>query len=342
MAKFIPFILIILLVGCSKFTAPTVSRPVKSTSHEPQTEQKEQAPKFVTPSSEPTEVQEKEIEQTAPETSTAQEPSYKFSELESQHVSKSSYDPFPAGGNSFTIHLDNQKYTYPIQGKLISAYGARGRSWHSGCDIKGAPGLDIYALFDGVVRMSKPYSGYGYLLVIRHDNGLETAYGHCSKLLAQVGDRVQAGQCVALCGRTGRASTEHLHFEVRVMGQVINPMLVLDVDNRTLRSGDLVISRQGSKIVASGQSGSSQSRPNQPAAPMVSSHSQEQTTTTSTTSLPSTTAKSSPAKSYHTVVKGDTLYALALRNHTTVKAICSLNSITAKTVLALGRKLRIK
>ncbi|MEG2479689.1 MAG: hypothetical protein RSA50_05410, partial [Mucinivorans sp.] len=71
MAKFIPFILIILLVGCSKFTVPTVSRPVKSTSHEPQTEQKEQAPKFVTPSSEPTEVQEKEIEQTAPETSTA-------------------------------------------------------------------------------------------------------------------------------------------------------------------------------------------------------------------------------------------------------------------------------
>ena len=118
---------------------------------------------------------------------------------------------------------------YPLPGaKVISPYGRRGGRSHTGVDIKTRPNDNILAAFDGVVTMSQRYAAYGNLIKIRHERGLETWYSHNSKNLVSVGDRVKAGQVIALTGQTGRASTAHLHFELRLNGAVQNPSLLFD------------------------------------------------------------------------------------------------------------------
>ena len=118
---------------------------------------------------------------------------------------------------------------YPLLGaKVISPYGRRGGRSHTGVDIKTRPNDNILAAFDGVVTMSQRYAAYGNLIKIRHERGLETWYSHNSKNLVSVGDRVKAGQVIALTGQTGRASTAHLHFELRLNGAAQNPSLLFD------------------------------------------------------------------------------------------------------------------
>lgn len=108
--------------------------------------------------------------------------------------------------------IPDTEYSFPLPGgKVISPYG-RGRGRHSGIDIKTYAKDTIRSAFNGVVRMSKSYSAYGNVVVVRHDFGLETIYSHNFKNLVHCGDTVKAGQPIALTGRTGRASTEHLHF----------------------------------------------------------------------------------------------------------------------------------
>ena len=118
---------------------------------------------------------------------------------------------------------------YPLPGaKVISAYGRRGGRPHTGVDIKTVPNDNILAAFDGEVIMSQKYAAYGNLIKIRHENGLETWYSHNSKNLVNVGDKVKAGQVIALTGQTGRATTPHLHFELHVKGNRVNPSMLFD------------------------------------------------------------------------------------------------------------------
>lgn len=149
-------------------------------------------------------------------------------------------DPF-GGGTKFTINLDqisSGEWCYPLpEAKVISPYGSRGGRMHSGVDLKTKPNDPIYAAFDGVVTMSQVYSGYGNCIVLRHANGLETLYSHNSKNLVNVGETVKSGQKIALTGRTGRATTEHLHFEVRVSGRHYNPNMVFDHTTHQLKKG---------------------------------------------------------------------------------------------------------
>lgn len=129
-----------------------------------------------------------------------------------------------------------QNWCYPLPGaKVISPYGGRGRRGHSGTDLKTKPNDNILAAFDGEVVFSGNYYGYGNLIRIKHANGLETYYSHNSKNLVKVGDRVKAGQVIALTGRTGRATTEHLHFETRMNGRHINSDKYFDHQNHTIR-----------------------------------------------------------------------------------------------------------
>ena len=107
----------------------------------------------------------------------------------------------------------------------------------------------IRAAFDGVVRMAKPYYAYGNIVVIRHANGLETLYSHNFKNLVKSGDIVKAGQPIALTGRTGRATTEHVHFETRINGEHFNPNLIFNLKEGTLRKECIKCTRNGSKIV---------------------------------------------------------------------------------------------
>jgi hypothetical protein len=107
----------------------------------------------------------------------------------------------------------------------------------------------IRSAFNGVVRMSKPYSAYGNVVVVRHDFGLETIYSHNFKNLVHCGDTVKAGQPIALTGRTGRASTEHLHFETRVNGQHFDPNIIFNMKEQTLNRQRIGCSKKGNGIV---------------------------------------------------------------------------------------------
>ena len=96
--------------------------------------------------------------------------------------------------------------------------------------------------------MAKHYGGYGKVVVVRHANGLETVYSHNSKNLVAVGDTVKAGQPVGLTGRTGRATTEHLHFEIRVNGQHINPGVLFDMKTGTPLKRTLICTKKGNHV----------------------------------------------------------------------------------------------
>lgn len=132
---------------------------------------------------------------------------------------------------------NTQHWCYPLPGaKVISPYGARGGRSHSGTDLKTKPNDNILAAFDGEVVFSGNYYGYGNLVRIKHANGLETYYSHNSKNLVKQGDHVKAGDVIALTGRTGRATTEHLHFETRINGQHVNSNRFFDHTTHQLRA----------------------------------------------------------------------------------------------------------
>lgn len=140
--------------------------------------------------------------------------------------------------------MSKERWAYPLPGaKVISPYGGKRR--HSGVDLKTKPNDEIHAAFDGIVTRSSPYAGYGNCIVIRHDNGLETLYSHQSKNLVKVGDKVKAGQVIGLTGRTGRATTEHLHFETHFKGHRFNPNLIFDHAANKLQQSTLTLTKHG-------------------------------------------------------------------------------------------------
>ena len=144
--------------------------------------------------------------------------------------------------------IPREEYAFPLPGaKVISPYGGR-RKWHSGVDLKTRANDTIVAAFEGIVRMAKPYAAYGNVIVIRHYNGLETVYSHNSKNLVKPGDHVRAGQPIALTGRTGRATTEHLHFETRINGDHFNPNVIFNLRRRTLRHRCIIFTKKGANV----------------------------------------------------------------------------------------------
>ncbi len=123
---------------------------------------------------------------------------------------------------------------------LTSSFGTRkdpfnGRArMHQGIDIPGPLGTPVYATADGVVQRSEWANGYGNLVEINHGNGLETRYGHLSKLIAQPNERVRRGQLIGLMGSTGRSTGSHLHYEVRIAGAAVNPTPYIEGTNYEL------------------------------------------------------------------------------------------------------------
>ena len=114
---------------------------------------------------------------------------------------------------------------------VTSDFGFRRYRWHYGTDIRLNTGDSVRTVFDGIVRIKKyDPSGYGYYILVRHKNGLETLYGHLSKQLVEVGDELKAGDVLGLGGSTGRSSGPHLHFEFRYQGNPLNPEDVYDFE----------------------------------------------------------------------------------------------------------------
>ena len=114
----------------------------------------------------------------------------------------------------------------PVTGRITSRYGESSslrRSTHTGLDIACTTGTDIKVVSSGTVTFSEYNGSYGKLVKVDHGNGIETWYGHCSKLYAKVGERVKAGDVIAAVGSTGNSTGPHLHFEIRINGNTVNP-----------------------------------------------------------------------------------------------------------------------
>lgn len=209
-----------------------------------------------------------------------------------------------------------EKFTWPTPwtSRPSSHYGPRRRRFHYGLDLAQPTGEPIYAAFDGVVRISKYNKSYGNLVIIHHANGLETYYAHMSKRHVSAGQQVKSGDVIGLCGNTGRSFGSHLHFEVRYMGNALNPENVIDCSTHDLISNQLEITSSSFRKVAKGSSkewsaGSSQS--------------------------------STGDGSWYRVRQGDNLSKIARRNGITVKRLCQLNGIKESKVLHPGDKLRV-
>jgi murein DD-endopeptidase MepM/ murein hydrolase activator NlpD len=230
---------------------------------------------------------------------------------------------FDAARMSDTVRLylaDNGDCAFvaPVAGFVTSNFGPRSKTrYHYGVDLKLNTGDTVVSSFDGMVRFTgyQP-SGYGNVVVVRHYNGLETVYGHLSKIGVRPGDMVRAGEYIGLGGSTGRSSGPHLHFEMRYMGVAINPNDIVDfedtADSHTLKSETFeVCSHTFSYLRKAHYS-------------------------------PSSKYAKSGSLRYYTVRRGDTLSKIAVKNKTTINRLCQLNRVSRNATLRPGQKLKVR
>ena len=234
-----------------------------------------------------------------------------------------------------TAEIDVSKFAMPCPGYLTSPYGYRRRfrRMHKGVDLKVNIGDTIYAAFDGRVRITNfERRGYGYYVVLRHTNDLETVYGHLSKFLVEPDQYVRAGQPIALGGNTGRSTGPHLHFETRYMGYAINPCAIFDFANQTTHTDTYTFDKD---TYQNARNFSPQAN-----AEYAQAYRAKYPVKPATKSTASSGSKSG-AKTY-VVRKGDTLGRIAAKNGTKVATLCRLNGISTKSTLRPGQKLRIR
>jgi len=206
--------------------------------------------------------------------------------------------------DTYTIDLTGFHMPTPST-KITSPFGPRWRRMHNGLDLKVNIGDTIVAAFDGKVRIVKyERRGYGKYVVIRHDNGLETVYGHLSKQLVEENQLVKAGEVIGLGGNTGRSTGSH--FETRFLGIAINPIYMFDFPKQDIVADTYTFRRtQGSKRAGSHD-----------------------------TQVADGTIR------YHKVKSGDTLSRIAKLRGVSVSTLCKLNRIKPTTTLRIGQVLR--
>jgi len=135
-------------------------------------------------------------------------------------------------------------YVHPFKNCVTSNFGQRKWLWHYGVDIRLSKGDTVRAAFDGIVRVTEfDRHGYGKAVVIRHASGLETIYGHLSRQMVGLNQKVRAGDVIGFGGNTGRSTGSHLHFEMRFYGEPFDPNLVIDFDKYELKNDTLVLSK---------------------------------------------------------------------------------------------------
>jgi LysM repeat protein/biotin carboxyl carrier protein len=132
---------------------------------------------------------------------------------------------------------------WPVEGPVISTFGRRTRGWHAGIDITAETGSQIAAAAPGTVLFSGWIRAYGYVVKVQHTGDFITLYAHNLKNLVEEGEEVEAGQVIAVVGRSGHASGPHLHFEVRRHGKAYNPLHLLEqTDETPVLEGDVAAS----------------------------------------------------------------------------------------------------
>lgn len=220
--------------------------------------------------------------------------------------------------DSFRINL--RGFHMPCESRVVTSnYGARWGRMHKGIDIKVYIGDTIRAAFSGKVRIVRyEGAGYGKYVVIRHNNGLETVYGHMSKWLVEENQNVRAGQPIGLGGNTGRSTGSHLHFETRLCGMAINPTTFFDFINQDVVADTYMFrkSKYRRELASISRTVARTARDNQDA--------QDGQTVTH----------------YHKVVAGESLSSIARKRNTTVDQICKMNHISKNVKVRPGQILR--
>jgi hypothetical protein len=193
-------------------------------------------------------------------------------------------------------------FTYPLKNYVTSPFGVRRQFWHLGTDIKVNYRDTIHCAFDGIVRIvTNDRYGYGKVVVVRHRFGFETLYAHLAATMVKNNQELKSGDVIGLGGRTGRATGNHLHFEVRFCGEPFDPGYLLDLENYTLKSPVFALSRSVFEYIGEVQK-----------------------------------------TLVYTVQSGDNLGRIAHSYCTSISKICSLNNITPRTLLKIGRKLVVR
>lgn len=205
-------------------------------------------------------------------------------------------------------------FSAPIVGNVRSGFKFRRTREHKGIDVPLHTGDTVRAAFNGIVRYIggvRQTGGYGNLVIIRHPNGLETYYGHLSKILVGENESVKAGEIIGLGGSTGRSTGPHLHFETRYMGHAFDPQRVVNFEEGTVRDSVIVLKRHYFSIYSHyGQTDEE--------------------------------SKAASDRIVYSVRKGDTLGSIAKKYGTTVAKICKLNNIKSTKTLRIGEKLIVR
>ncbi len=230
-----------------------------------------------------------------------------------------------------TICLVDSASTFvvPNQTKVFSRFGTRRGRAHQGVDLPLPVGKAVYAAFDGRVRASTYNSGYGNLVIIRHENGLETYYAHLSKREVEVGDWVHAGDEIGLGGSTGRSTGPHLHFETRYQGFAFDPEWIADYETGELRKNVFVLRRSylnaNSRYVPES----------------IDEEEEIYATDEQIIEEEKRIAAEQAAIRYYTVKSGDTLGAIAKREGKSLNTIQKLNPGINPNKLSIGQKIRV-
>lgn len=233
-----------------------------------------------------------------------------------------------------TYKIDLRHFTMPTTSRVITSnFGSRWGRQHKGLDIKVYIGDTIRAAFSGKVRIVRyEAGGYGKYIVIRHNNGLETIYGHLSKQLVEENQEVRSGEVIGLGGNTGRSTGSHLHFETRLCGVALNPALMFDFRAQDV-TGDYYAFNKDT--YDSESTNATRLRGKQDSSTYASTDSSDDYATNKRT-----TSGLTDQISYHKVKKGETLDRIAKKRGVTVEKICKLNHITKTMRLRPGQILR--
>lgn len=219
-------------------------------------------------------------------------------------------NPYGFNGEHYYDSLEIQLFSTDTVGNwhlpldrnvVTSDFGLRRAVWHYGVDIRVKTGNPVYAVFDGVVRITGyDKRGFGRFILIRHKNGMETLYGHLSKSYVKLGQELKAGDIIGKGGNSGRSTAPHLHFEIRYAGNAIDPNEIYDFKNNTIIHSSYMINHASFAYL-----------------------------------------EEANKIRYHVIRSGDTLSGLSYKYGVSINKMCHLNGISRNSILRIGQRMRI-
>jgi murein DD-endopeptidase MepM/ murein hydrolase activator NlpD len=210
---------------------------------------------------------------------------------------------------SFLLCREICDFTFPANGQMTSPFGHRWGRMHYGVDIDLETGDGVRAAFEGMVRISQYHPSYGNVVIIRHNSGIETLYAHLSQRKVVPGDYVQSGDLIGFGGNTGRSYGSHLHFEMRYLGQALDPGKVLDVTHQSLRDWEINITKESFHAPALEERVRGSNNRN---------------------------------NKYYIVKRGDTLASIARAKRMSVSKLLKLNKLKQSSKIKTGQKIKLK